>query len=559
MENFDVIVVGGGISGGLPAAAYLQKAGLKVAIIEARPELGNFCPTHETWPETLDSPHASINFSGNSPAIEDLELERYGYRLRTTPVVLGTTHRDGTNCLICYDPELTAKSFARHSSRDGETIFAIQHRVLEKMVEMNELAFYSPHPDPDKFERILKLCAYVMGCTLDEMSSMTAPGLIEHTFESDRVRQTFLCPVALHLQGAPLARGQGAFAVALSLFYTTGIAIGGNETLVEAVTRCFLEHGGTIYTNCPVEKIAVKDGTAYAVILSDQAAFPGASIEARYAVISGVGARKTLELLGEDVVRAVDTRLASKMKHWKMDERGSTVTSWLIQGEMPWGSVDFDPLIKRAHLIYRAFDSWQGAKEYLVAVANNDLWSAFGNLIEILDYGQCDPNAVSPEGYRVIRGEEALPSPLHGLGGFEAWDSSLRDELLRKRHDVMDSIAPGFKDRVLEVYQWTPLDVWRVNQAATFGQVLGGDFSEDQWILDRMPYRMPMRSLYMATSTWPLALTWMAAGYNAAQVVAEDLGIRNQPWWVARPVTWFLRNISQLLEPLELKQVSVAR
>ncbi|WIG58769.1 MAG: hypothetical protein OJF49_001515 [Ktedonobacterales bacterium] len=555
METYDVIVVGGGVSGGLPAAAYLQKAGLKVAIIEARPELGNFCPTHETWPETLDSPHASINFSGNSPAIEDLELERYGYRLRTTPVVLGTTHRDGTNCLICYDPELTAKNFARHSQRDGETVFAIQNRVLEKMIEMNELAFYSPHPDPVKLEQILDLCSYVTGVPLDEMSSMTAPELIEHLFESDRVRQTFLCPVALHLQGAPLARGQGAFAVALSLFYTTGIAIGGNEALVEALARCFLGYGGTIYTNCPVERIEVKDGKADAVILAAGAALPGARFEARRAVISGVGARKTLELLSEDVVRAVDSRLASKMKHWKMDERGSTVTSWLINGEMPWGSVDFDPLIARAHLIYRAYDSWQGAKDYLVAITTNDTWRAFGNMIEILDYGKCDPNAVSPEGYRVIRGEEALPYPLRGLGGPEAWDGEIRDELVRRRNEVMESIAPGFNSRLLDVYQWTPVDIWRVNQAATFGQVLGGDFSEDQWILDRMPYRMPIGGLYMSTSTWPLALTWMAAGYNAAQVVAEDLGIRNQGWWKARPVAWFLHNIGELLEPLAVKPI----
>src|SRR5919205_1032293 len=208
MDTYDVVVVGGGISGGLPAAAYLQKAGLKVALVEARPELGNFFPTHETWPQTLDSPHASINFSGNSPAIEDLELEsRYGYRIRTSPVVLGTAHPDGTNCLICYDPERTAENFARHSERDGETVLQIQTRVLEKMVEMNELAFYSPHPDVGKFEQILRLCGYVMGRSVEELSSMTAYELIELTFEADRVRQTFICPVALHLQGAPRARG----------------------------------------------------------------------------------------------------------------------------------------------------------------------------------------------------------------------------------------------------------------------------------------------------------------------------------------------------------------
>lgn len=552
MQNFDVIVVGGGVSGGLPAATYLQKAGLKVVVVEAEPELGNFCPTHETWPETLDSPHASINFSGSSPAMEDLNLEAYGYRLRTSPVVLGTTHRDGTNCLICYDPEQTARNFAKHSAHDGERIFELQNRVLERIVEMNELAFFSPHPDPAKFEEILRICCSVAGLTLEEMSSMTGPELIERTFESDAVRQTVLCPTALHLQGFPLARGQGAFATILSLFYTTGLAIGGNESLVDALTQCFLEHGGTVLTGCPVERIEVEDGRARAVVLSDRATLPGERIEARSAVISGVGARMTLQLLGEQTMRSVDSRLASKMKHWKMDERGSTVTSWLIDGEMPWGSVEFDPLVERAHLMYRAFDSWQGAKDYLVAMVTNSTWDAFGNMIEILNYGNVDPNAVSPEGYRVLRGEEALPYPLRDYGGPEAWDGPIREELLAKRNDVMESIAPGFNERLLEAYQWTPIDIWRTNQAATFGQVLGGDFSEDQWILDRMPYRMPIGHLYMATSTWPLALTWMAAGYNAAQVVAEDLGVRNQPWWVHQPVGWFLRNIERLLEPLEL-------
>lgn len=560
MQTFDVIVVGGGISGGLPAAAYLQKAGLDVAVVESRPEVGNFCPTHETWPETLDSPHASINFSGNSPALVDLGLvSDYGYRIGTTPVVLGTAHPDGTNCLICYDPNLTAASFARHSQADGETIFGIQNRVLEKMVEMNELAFFSPHPDTAKFEQILRVCSYVLGRSIDDLSSMTAYELLELTFESDKARQTVLCPVALHLQGAPLSRGQGAFAVALSLFYTTAMGIGGNEALVDAVSRCFLDHGGTILTNCPVERIEVRDGRVGAVVLSEDAVFPGARLEARHAVVSNVGARRTLDLIGEETMVSVDSRLATKMKYWRMDERGSTVTSWLIDGRMPWGSTAFDPLVDRAHLMYRAYDSWTAAKNYVTAMINNDTWGAFGNMIEILDYGQVDPNAVSPEGHRVIRGEEAIPYPLRREGGPEAWDGPIRDEMLRRRHGVMESIAPGFTERILDSYQWTPVDIWRTNAAAVFGQVLGGDFSEDQWILDRMPYRMPVRGLYMSNSVWPLGLTWMAAGYNAAHVVAEDLGVRAQPWWNARPVAWFLDNIERLLEPLELAAAAARR
>lgn len=72
---YDVIVVGGGVSGGLPAACYLQKAGLDVLIIEVNSELGTFCCTQETWPQTLDSPHVGLSFAANSSVIEDLELE----------------------------------------------------------------------------------------------------------------------------------------------------------------------------------------------------------------------------------------------------------------------------------------------------------------------------------------------------------------------------------------------------------------------------------------------------------------------------------------------------
>src|SRR6266702_552567 len=331
-ETVDVIVVGGGLSGGLPAAAYLQKAGLQVLIVEANAELGSFCCTHETWPQTLDSPHVGVSFAGNSPVIADLELERYGFRFAASPVVLATTYRDGTNCLICQDPERTADNFARHSDRDGQRMLEIQSRVHETMVEFNELSSFSPHPDPSRLPQVFELCAYAMDYPVEQMMEMTGPELCERTFESDACRQILMTPVAFWEHGAPFARGQGAFGTTFALYYV--------------------------------------------------------------------------------------------------------MMSQLVRD----------------------------------------------------------------------------------------WDGS-----------------------VLDYYDWTPLDNWRLNRSARFGQVVGGDFTEDQWILGRMPYRMPVGGLYMSNGVWPVGLSWMAAGYNAAQIVAADAGVRDQPWWAARPCEWYEHNLPRLL------------
>ena len=543
----DLIVIGGGLSGGLPAATYLQKSGLDVLIVEANSELGSFCCTHETWAQTLDSPHVGVSFAGNSPVIEDLALEDYGFRFAVSPVILATTFRDGTNCLICQEPTRTAENFAKHSERDGERMLGIQERVHETLVEFNELCSFSPHPDPSKLDRIFEICAYAMGFSVDEMSEMTGPELCERTFESDPCRQILMTPVAFWEHGAPFARGQGAYGVTFALYYTTGIGVGGNEIQVDALTQCFLDHGGAILTNSIVDRIVIEDGRATGVVLGERSLEPGAQIEARVGVLSNAGVPETLRLVGEETVSGVDARLAAKMRHWKMGLRGSHVTSWLLDRRIDWGSSGFDPLINEAILVYRAFDSWEGTKRYMVDMLGNDTWKVAGQLMEFTYYAPADPTSVSPEGHNILRAEECFPFPLHGLGGPEAWDGDIRHELLHARNETMAELIPDWEEMVLDQYEWTPLDNWRLNRAAKFGQVVGGDFSEDQWILDRMPYRMPLTGLYMSNGVWPVGLSWMAAGYNAAQTVAEDAGVRQQSWWSARPCEWYLRNLDRLL------------
>jgi hypothetical protein len=50
----------------------------------------------------------------------------------------------------------------------------------------------------------------------------------------------------------------------------------------------------------------------------------------------------------------------------------------------------------------------------------------------------------------------------------------------------------------------------------------------------------------------------MAAGYNAAQVVAEDAGVRDQTWWNSKPYEWYSQNLDRLLTPLGIDSEAFA-
>src|SRR5205823_1626382 len=57
-----------------------------------------------------------------------------------------------------------------------------------------------------------------------------------------------------------------------------------------------------------------------------------------------------------------------------------------------------------------------------------------------------------------------------------------------------------FREVVAYEHVATPLDFWRANPAATHGNPIGGDFVGGQWLLDRLPYRTPVRGLYLSNS-----------------------------------------------------------
>ena len=124
MAGFDGVVIGAGHNG-LTLAAYLSRAGLKIAVVERNPHIGGGCTTEEpALPGYRFNLHSNF-FMGlrHSPLMRDLELYRFGFSYIEPPIQQGAPFRDGTCVVIQKDLDKTCASLARFSARkDAATV-----------------------------------------------------------------------------------------------------------------------------------------------------------------------------------------------------------------------------------------------------------------------------------------------------------------------------------------------------------------------------------------------------------------------------------------------------
>lgn len=541
-REFDVIIVGAGING-IACGAYLQKAGLDVAVIEKCHECGPFCMTQELFEAgALVDTHAAIPIISSSPCMKDLELEKFGLKIIHPPIQFGATFPDGTNTLVFHDYKKTAQSIGRHSEKDAKKYMDIMERIMPDSQTLSEMLTYSP-PSPEKRDRIWELGKYA-DIEPNDFRTMNGFEFFDLLFESERVKQTFMAIAAMEVVGKPLLKGEGALAALFSLYFPTGIAKGGMHNIPHSLVRCFRHHGGTLIVNSPVEKISVEGKVAKGAVISELSPYPEKEISARHAVICHVSPPVALEIIGEQTIETVDPELARKMREWDMSGAAGTTSFYLLKKPPTFKSQDWDPQIRECHFPFRAGDSWEHIKQYYIYYENEELWKFAGGIGEIFATSAYDESYRSEQGHLIISFEEEYPVNLRREGGVKRWDD---DEFKGRLHEIhtemLETLAPGFKDLIIDEDFATCLDNWRKNSSAVFGHELGGDVSGDQWIFSRMPHRMPIKNLYMSQSTWPIGLSNLASGYVAACVVAEDLGVRERSWWKSRPLEWYFEKL----------------
>ena len=561
MKDYDVIVIGGGING-LTVSAYLAKAGLSVGVFEARGQCGAHCDTVELGiPGFLHNLHATWLATGYSPAMTDLDLPGLGFELRGTDVTYAKSFTSGRNLIHAMDFDTTYANWARVSEADAALqLKALEFNAvnLEEMLEVNRRFWYGP-PTGQTMERMFSLIDGFLGAlghgefTGAELMNMTGFEVLDLLFDSDEVKTT-TASIGWISGLPPIHRKIGV----LAAVFMAGIggpmgvhnARGGSHSLTHALVKATSNHGGEIWTTCPVERIVMEDGRAVGIRLSDDAMLPGEEIRAKV-IVSNVSARPTfLGMLGEDVI---GTEMASRLKSFHYDEQVLFGAYYSLAGDPEFASAEWDPGIQRAMMGYLGGETIDDMRRHNVNLVSGVIDDeVMGNWFVPT---RADPTQAPPGCHTAFLWVDVPPHPRRWQGrkidgGIDAWPE-IAPALLDACTDRIEEFAPGFKDLIVEQFHMTPLDQLRNNPSSVTGSILGGSVTPEQFHMNRpVPgvitsgtARTFVPGLYLSQSIHPVGASWLATGYLAACDVAEDMGCRDQSWWTGVPWDWFVENM----------------
>ena len=559
MTDYDVVIVGGGING-LTVAAYLAKAGRRVAVFEARGQCGAHCDTVELGRSGfLHNTHAVWLVPAMSPAMSDLDLEGFGLELRGTDVVFAKTFADGTNVVNALDSSITDASLGRVSERDRRTRAALQTWTMEHVDEAIQFArsMFTPastehlgemaaHYDP----LLASLGVPLRGEDLLRVTGMEVLGLL---FESEAVR-TSVAALGEYTGLWPVQRRTGLQALTTSGLSALAVhtARGGSHALTHALVRCVLAHGGEVWTTSPVDRMLVRDGRACGVRLSDDAVWPGQEVTAGVVVSNLTLAPTFLRLLGEEVIGPA---WAGLVRRFNYDDPQLVSVMYALAGDPEFASAPHDPAVQRAWVGYfggETLDEMRTNLNGLSAGVMADQVMAGWFLPTRADPTQAPTGCHTSYTWVSV---PAVPRRWRGqsVGGWEGW-RDLAEPLGDAVTERWEQYAPGFRDLVLERHVMTPFEQELNNLSAVRGNMIGGSAIPEQQAENRpLPgivsggaSRSFVPGLYLSNSIHPYGATHLAAGYVAATEVAEDLGCRDADWWTAEPFQWFLENAGRV-------------
>lgn len=499
---WDVVVVGGGHNG-LTAAAYLAIAGRSVLVLERRDQLGGACTLERPFQDErfVMSPCAYLVGLLHPRVIEELELERFGYRTFVVDPTQWTPFEDRTSLFQWQDEAATAASVAALAPRDVDGFLAYE-RLFDRIRDRLRRGprgdvWLGDAPDPASIEELFADDPEARDVVLHE----SIADVVERHVVDERLR------TALHGQGVigTFAGPREPGTAWVHAHHSLGLL--GGWSFVEGgmgrVSFCLADAaraaGAVLAAGTPVAAILPGEG----VVLEG-----GETIRAS-AVISNADPVRTAAMLGEHA----DAAFRSKVEGWRITSPVLKVNCGLSR--LPsFPAAAGDPTVFRAQVeIGRSIDDTQAACDAARRGEPTPEWC------ELYFQTPYDPSVAPPGAHTMSVFAQFVPYEL-ATGTWDARREEIGDAVLA----TIARFAPDVADCVVERQVLGPPDV-EDQIGLTGGHIFQGEILPDQMWSGRFSARTAMPGVLLCgAATHPGGSVMGVNGRNAAMAVLETLG-----------------------------------
>jgi phytoene dehydrogenase-like protein len=521
-SHWDAIVIGAGPNG-LIAAAYLAKAGLRVALVERRYEIGGGLATEEIlFPGYYSNMHAIYHMMVDyMPALQDFDLERHGLVWIKPNLQSSMVFEDGNSILLTRMIEDTADSFMKFSIKDADTFSRTMGRWRAIVREILAPATYIPPMSP--IEITMALEKTDLGKELLELSEQSPLEIITDTFEHERVRAFLLYHVCMWGLD-PRETGLGLFVpLYLDRLMNKCYCQGGSHKMANSLAREFVEAGGTILDASQVNKILMKNGAVAGVEL-----WEGRTLYSEV-VVSTLDPHTTfLDFIGAE---NLPDELRMSVEGWRYD-KWSFNTLHVVSEEAPQYAVK-DPWASEAFMTILGVET----PDQLLAHWDNVIAGridsdSFGGHATCESFWDSHLVRVPPNRAHRQVSFFQMHAPFDLEGGWEEKGVAIEEAILQRWRKY----APNMKrENIVMTNQETPADIQTRFPNMRRGSIKHGDYVPIQIGCFRpndecSSSKTPISGLYTAgASNYPGGCVLGAPGYLGANRVAEDLGVKK--WW----------------------------
>lgn len=499
-RRWNAVMVGGGHNG-LTAAAYLARAGRSVLVLERREVLGGACTLEEPWPGYRISPCAYLVGLLHPLVVDELELDRHGYRVTISDPQLVVPFPDGGAFIEWLDEDRTVRDL-RALAPDQVDAYQAYQGLWQRMraglrpAGGDDVWLGDPPSRIELADRLDHDPVAVAALFDDSMVE-----LLERFFTDRRFVDAFCGQGVIGTNASPYDPGTASVAFHHSSGRIDGrsgdwgFVTGGMGMVSFALADAAARAGAVVAAGVPVGRIRPGEG----VELESGELIPAE------VVVSNADPAATLALL-DDPPAAFSRQVGA------VPRLSPVVKVTYALAELPRFRADLPPTLGMINLTGGADALHQS---YLAAQrggVSDELWC------ELYFQTVYDPT-IAPPGRHVLSAF-CQYVPYRFAAG--SWDDH-REEVGDRVDATIERFAPGFGRLVLHRQVEGPPDLEQ-RLGLSGGHIFHGECLPDHMWDRRLPHRTPVEGLYLCgAGTHPGGSVIAANGRNAAMAVLADL------------------------------------